>query len=50
LTDKQAGVVVELEAGEFFNAEAWRIEEKLRWVCAAETPHATKWRITNFLG
>jgi transposase len=50
LTDKQAMALVELEAGEFFTAEAWRIKEKLRWVRAAETLHAAKWRITNFLG
>lgn len=42
--------MVELEAGEFFNAEARRIKEKIRWVRAAETPHAAKWRLTNFLG
>lgn len=49
LTDKQAAALVELEAGDFLTAQAWRIKEKLRWVRAAETPQAAKWRITNFL-
>jgi transposase len=49
LTDKQTTALVELEAGDFLTAEAWRIKEKLRWVRAAETRQAAKWRMTHFL-
>ena len=42
--------MVELEAGVFFNAEAWRMKEKLHCVRAAKTPQAAKWCVTNFLG
>ncbi len=49
LTDKQAVALTELEAGDFLTAEAWRIKEKLRWVRAAETRQAARWRITHFL-
>jgi transposase len=49
LTDKQTATLVELEAGDFFTAEAWRIKEKLRWVRAAEMRQAAKWRMTHFL-
>jgi transposase len=49
LTDKQTAALVELEAGDFLTAEAWRIKEKLRWVRAAETRQAARWRITHFL-
>ena len=49
LTDKQTAGLVELEAGDFLTAEAWRIKEKLRWVRAAETRQAARWRITHFL-
>ena len=42
LTDKQTATLVELEAGDFFTAEAWRIKEKLRWVRAAEMRQAAK--------
>jgi transposase len=49
LTDKQTAALVELEAGDFLTAEAWRIKEKLRWVRAAETRQAAKWRMTHFL-
>lgn len=49
LTDKQTAALVELEAGDFLTAQAWRIKEKLRWVRAAETRRAARWRITHFL-
>jgi len=49
LSDKQAAALAELEAGDFLTAQAWRIKEKLRWVRAAETSHAARWRITHFL-
>ena len=49
LTDKQAAALVELEAGDFLTAVAWRIKEKLRWVRQAETPNAARWRLTHFL-
>ncbi len=49
LTDKQTAALAELEAGDFLTAQAWRIKEKLRWVRAAETRQAAKWRITHFL-
>jgi transposase len=49
LTDKQAAALAELEAGDFLTAEAWRIKEKLRWVRAADTRQAARWRITHFL-
>ena len=49
LTDKQTAALVELEAGDFLTAVAWRIKEKLRWVRKAETPNAARWRLTNFL-
>ena len=49
LTDKQTAALAELEAGEFLTAQAWRIKEKLRWVRAAETHQAARWRITHFL-
>ena len=42
MTDKQTATLVELEAGDFFTAEAWRIKEKLRWVRAAEMRQAAK--------
>jgi transposase len=49
LTDKQLAALVELEAGDFLTAKAWRIKEKLRWVRQAETPHAARWRLSHFL-
>ena len=49
LTDKQNAALAELEAGDFLTAQAWRIKEKLRWVRAAETRQAARWRITHFL-
>ncbi len=49
LTDKQAMVLAELEAGDFLTAVAWRIKEKLRWVRRARTPHAASWRLSHFL-
>jgi len=49
LTDKQTAALAELEAGDFLTAQAWRIKEKLRWVRAAETHQAARWRITHFL-
>lgn len=49
LTDKQLATLVELEAGDFLTAKAWRIKEKLRWVRQAETPHAARWRLFHFL-
>ena len=49
LTDKQAAALVELEAGDFLTATAWRIKEQLRWVRQAGTPYAANWRLSNFL-
>ena len=49
LTDKQLAALRELEAGDFLTAQAWRIKEKLRWVRAAETRQAARWRLTHFL-
>jgi transposase len=49
LTDKQLAALVELEAGDFLTAKAWRIKEKLRWVRQADTPHAARWRLSHFL-
>ena len=47
LTDKQAAALVELEAGDFLTATAWRIKEQLRWVRQAGTPYAANWRLSN---
>lgn len=49
LSQKQAAALAELEAGDFMTATAWRIKEKLRWVRAAHTPQAAKWRLTHFV-
>jgi len=49
LSDKQSAALAELEAGDFLTAQAWRIKEKLRWVRAAESRQAARWRITHFL-
>ena len=49
LTDKQLSALVELKAGDFLTAKAWRIKEKLRWVRQAETPHAARWQLSHFL-
>lgn len=49
LTDKQATALAELEAGGFLTAQAWRIKEMLRWVRAAETRQAARWRLSRFL-
>lgn len=49
LTEKQAAALVELEAGDFLTAVAWRIKEKLRWVRKAENPAAARWRLNHFL-
>ena len=49
LTDKQLAALCELEAGDFLTAQAWRIKERLRWVRAAETSQAARWRLSHFL-
>ena len=49
MTEAQAKALAELEDSDLFTAIAWRIKEKLRWVRKAETAHAARWRITNFL-
>lgn len=49
LTEKQAAALVELEAGGFLTAVAWRIKEQLRWVRRAESPRAARWRLSHFL-
>jgi transposase len=49
LTDKQVKALMELEAGDFLTAVAWRIKEKLRWVRQAENPAAARWRLDHFL-
>jgi transposase len=49
LTIKQAAALAELEAGDYLTAVAWRLKEKLRWVRAAETPNAARWRLSHFL-
>ena len=49
LTEAQTAALAELEAYEMFNAIAWRIKEKLRWVRQAQSIQAKRWRITNFL-
>jgi transposase len=49
LSVKQAAALAELEAGDYLTAVAWRLKEKLRWVRAAETPNAARWRLSHFL-
>lgn len=49
LTDKQAIILAELEAGDFLTAKAWQIREKLCWVRRAETLHAVRCRLSHFL-
>ena len=49
LTEAQAEALAELEASDLLTAIAWRIKEKLRWVRRAQSAHAARWRITNFL-
>jgi len=49
LTPEQAEALVELEAGGFLTATAWRIKEKLRWVRGAKTRRAARWRLTHFI-
>ena len=49
LTPKQVGALIELEAGDFLTAVAWRIKEKLRWVRGAKTRRAARWRLTHFI-
>jgi transposase len=48
-TDTQEQALAQLQAMGTATAEAYAIEEKLRWVRAAETPQAARWRLTRFV-
>ncbi|MGC8735885.1 MAG: ISL3 family transposase [Dissulfurimicrobium sp.] len=49
LTEKQRGLLDELEGFAVHTAKAWRIKEMLRWVKKAEFSQGAKWRLTHFL-
>ena len=49
LTLKQLATLQELVADQSATADAWVIEEKLRWIQKAPTPRAALWRITHYL-
>jgi len=48
-SDNQEHALAQLEAMGTATAEAYAIKEKLRWVRAAATPQAARWRLTRFL-
>jgi len=48
-TDNQEQALAQLEAMGTATADAYAIKEKLRWVRAAATPQAARWRLTRFL-
>lgn len=49
LTANQVSALEELVADQGATGDAWVIKEKLRWIQKAPTPHAARWRITNYL-
>ena len=49
LSDKQKGLLLELENFAKYTAKAWRIKEMLRWINRAEWYQGAKWRLTHFL-
>lgn len=49
LTPSQEQALAELEAGGLLTGVAWQIKEKLRWVRAAPTLQAARWRLSHFL-
>ena len=48
-TDNQEQALAQLQAMGTATAEAYAIKEKLRWVRAATTPQAARWRLRRFL-
>lgn len=48
-TDAQEQALLELENSGFATATAYRLKELLRWIRAADTPQAAKWRTTHFI-
>lgn len=48
-TANQVALLQELMSVRSATADAWTIKKKLRWIQLAPTPHATRWRITNYL-
>lgn len=49
LTANQLMAMAELLDQRLDTATAWRVKERLRWVCQAKTPHAAQWQITRFI-
>jgi transposase len=47
LMTNELKTMAELPAQRLDTATAWRIEQRLRWVCLAKTPQAARWRITR---
>lgn len=49
LTVNQLHALADLLEQGFDTATAWKIKEHLKWIRAAKTPQAARWRITRFI-